>query len=400
MGVTTKRNTAVRGKDCLDCGFCETYIACPKNEVGCVGCGACVKACPQGAIRLEPVSRPGPGIPFVADGEPHTVQGPVSVLEALRRVDKVPRSLGSPGVLCGTGGCWNCAVLINGALARGCVTPLREGMEIITTPERIKDEEPRRIVRLMRPPPHYHPTVFTYGCNFVCGACHNWDMTFSSTGRALSPREVGRHLHLRPEEDYWIGISGGEPTLNRHWLLETLSRLRELASDTRIQLDTNASLLTHDYIDELVSAGVTDISPDLKAFRLETFMRTTGVSEPEVARLFLETAWEAVRYLNSSYRGRVFMAVSLPYHPRTHSLEELREAASALFDIDPDMPVTLIEYQPAFRTRDLSFVSEEMMEKARNVATATGLRRVIVQGGPSIPRALDPLELALSSEEF
>ncbi|UCF93488.1 MAG: radical SAM protein, partial [Desulfobacterales bacterium] len=258
----------------------------------------------------------------------------------------------------------------------------------------------RRMVTLMRPAPHYHPSVFTHGCNYRCDLCHNWDLTFSSTGRSMNPLETASNLHLDPEKDYWVGISGGEPTLNRRWLMTTVRVLRQAVPDSRIQLDTNASLLTPDYIDELVESGITDISPDLKARHLDTFMQMCGIPSASVARRYLDTSWQAVRYLNDTYSGRVFMAVSLPCHPRLHSKQELHEAAGAIAAINPEIPVTLIEYQPAVRRRDWPFLSQKVMDQARQIVTAAGLRNVIVQGGQGIPRAVDPLNLALSAEDL
>ena len=115
----------------------------------------------------------------------------------------------------------------------------------------------KRVVTVMRPAPHGHPSIFTHGCNYRCDLCHNWDLTFSSTATSLTPSQAVAQLGLQPEKDRWIGISGGEPTLNRQWLVDTVRQLRRSVPESRIQLDTNASLLTPDYIDELIAAGVT-----------------------------------------------------------------------------------------------------------------------------------------------
>jgi pyruvate formate lyase activating enzyme len=216
----------------------------------------------------------------------------------------------------------------------------------------------------------------------------------------MTPGETAARLNLDPKSDYWVGISGGEPTLNRRWLLETIREIQRLAPDIRIQLDTNGSLLTFDYIDELVESGVTDISPDLKAKRLDTFMQASGVSSEKAACLYLETSWQAVRYLNDTYAGRVFMAVSVPCHPRLHSLSELEEIAQTLVSINPEIPVTVIEYQPAFRLRDWPFIGPKPMEQVLDVFKSTGLNKVILQGGSEMPRAIDPADLVMSSEEF
>jgi pyruvate formate lyase activating enzyme len=404
MEIKPQRFIATRNQNCLRCGFCEQYLPCAVSQNDCIGCGACVIACPQAARQLKPRTKAGSAIHFSLDGQPCKFKGPVSVRDALDELEKAVKGRLDDNRrnhdLCGTGGCWHCAVLIDGILARSCMTPLRQGMKIVTDPEILQQAEPKRIATLLRPAPHYHPSIFAHGCNYRCDLCHNWDMTFSATGKALNPAETVSQLRLDPEKDYWIGISGGEPTLNRKWLIETVRELRRRVPDSRIQLDTNASLLSDEYIDELVEAGITDISPDLKAYQLDTFMKVCAIQSAERARVYLENSWQAVRYINDNFREQVFMAASLPCHPKIHSRAELEEMAAALVKIDPELPVTLIELQPAFRRRDWPRISPKTMENALNIMQAAGLQRVIIQGGKGMPRAVDPLELALSTEAF
>ena len=169
---------------------------------------------------------------------------------------------------------------------------------------------------------------------------------------------------------------------------------------SRIQLDTNASLLTSEYIDQLVEAGVTDISPDIKACHLDAFMKISGIDSSTQAAAYLKTSWEAIRYLDAAHSKTVFMAVSFPCHPRIHSETELYAMGQSLASINPDIPVTLIEYQPAFRAKNWPWLTPDAMNQARDIVKSAGLRRIIVQGGRDIPRAVDPLELALTTETF
>lgn len=417
MALIQKRFMAVRNENCSHCGFCEQYIDCSLKTDGCIGCGACVLACPEQARSLKTIMSGQPAelsqnrklIDFFVDGKPQQIIGPLSVSAALEQlgIGKNTSSLKGanshwkyPTAACQTGGCWSCSVLIDGVLTRSCVTALRSGMHISTNQKDVGHAPPRRVVTLMRPAPHGHPSIFTHGCNYRCDLCHNWHLTFSSTATAYTPVQTVAQLKLHPEAERWIGISGGEPTLSRKWLVETIGLLRQAAPESRIQLDTNASVLTPDYIDELVDAGITDISPDLKAFRIETFMKISGVRNRDLARQYMQTAWKAIEYLISKYSEQIFMAVSIPCHPRIHSRGELEEMATALAALNSEIPVTLTELQPAFRNRDMPVLNRQIMEQAARYLADKGLNRVIIQGGAIIPKAVDPGDLVLGIEDF
>ena len=400
--MTPARYIAVKNDNCINCGFCTNFVACASGTSGCIGCGACVIGCPERARELKARRNSTKSIQFILDGKTCTAEGPVSVFDALCERGRLDRDHGAETghirASCGTGGCCQCSVLIDGVLERSCVTPLREGMEIVTDPEMLGNHPPVRLVTVLRPAPHYHPSILVHGCNFRCDSCHNWDLTFAGNTRPRTPAETAALLKLDPKTDHWIGISGGEATLNVPWLLETVRLIRAMAPQSRIQLDTNASLLTPELIDAVVAAGVTDISPDLKALRLDTFMKISGLESEDIARTYLRNSWNAVRYISERYRPRVFMAVSLPCHPRIHGRAELYETSAALAQIDPEMCVTLIELQPAFRRRDWGFLTSKVMEQARSIVESAGLRNVIIQGGPTVPRATDPLDIPLGSE--
>jgi pyruvate formate lyase activating enzyme len=415
MELIEKRQVAIRNGNCIHCGFCTQYIACPAGTDGCIGCGACVAACPQGARELKDIVLHNAAggaekrniIDFEVNGHAQQLPGPLSVSKALEELGIMPEkdtasacNSASPGSACGTGGCWNCAVFIDGEQARGCVTALRPGMKIVTRQAAMEQVSSKRVVTVMRPAPHGHPSIFTHGCNYRCDLCHNWDMTFSSTAAALTPSQAVVQLGLRPGKDRWIGISGGEPTLNRPWLVDTVRHLRRSAPESRIQLDTNASLLTPDYIDELIAAGVTDVSPDFKALEIKTFMTLSGIHDKDLAERYMQTTWQAIGHLQGRYADQVFMAVSIPCHPRIHTRSELEEMAAALVSLSPDIPVTLTELQPAFRARHWPHVTRRAMEEAADFLQKKGLRCIMIQGGQSIPRAAEPHELALSTEDY
>jgi pyruvate formate lyase activating enzyme len=58
---------------------------------------------------------------------------------------------------------------------------------------------------------------------------------------------------------------------------------------------------------------MTDIGIDLKSLELNTFSHITGINNQEIARKYLETAWNAVNYLVDNYHEKVFLGVGIPY---------------------------------------------------------------------------------------
>ena len=201
----------------------------------------------------------------------------------------------------------------------------------------------------------------------------------------MSPEEAARRLTAlrRLYGVNRMAISGGEPTLNRPWLLAFFKALRRFNRDekARFHLDTNATVLTPDYIDELVlDARITDIGPDVKGLELETFMRVTGLRDKELARRYHENEWRAVRYIiDNYYPEEVFMGIGIPYNPALISLEELRAMGDRIASMDPDIQVCLLDYFPTFRRRDIVRPSFEAMLEARAVLLDAGLRTVIAQ---------------------
>lgn len=199
---------------------------------------------------------------------------------------------GDPGMFmpCRTGGCWACAMDINGRLAPACITPVNQGIKIKMDARSLI---PRRLVggfmahRIggvgtpwwLIKDGYLEAACFTAGCNFLCPQCQNWRFSFLGLGDPLTPEEAAKVMtstRKRFGVDR-LAISGGECTLNRMWLVQYLENLRDMNPGARLHVDTNGSILTEDYLDELVQAGMTDIGIDLKALECKTFMGITGL---------------------------------------------------------------------------------------------------------------------------
>jgi pyruvate formate lyase activating enzyme len=333
------------------------------------------------------------------DGVSLEVQKGITIKKALelsgRKTSKYPEK-GSLFTPCETGGCWSCAVEVNNEVKPACTTSVGDGLVIKT---RLADSYiPRRIVSgfsghpvggvgtpwwLKRERGYIETACFAAGCNFRCPQCQNWDITYMGKGRALTPAEAAE-LMTAARQEYRVdrmAISGGESTLNRRWLVKYVKELKRLNSDpeARIHVDTNGSILTEEYIDELVEAGMTDVGPDLKGFNLDTFVRITRVEDQGLAEKYRDTAWSAVQYLVDKYKTRVFTGVGIPYNKKLVSLQEIGLMGEKLSEIDPELQVCVLDYRPEFRRMDLVKPSYEQMVEVYKILREKGLRTVTCQ---------------------
>lgn len=386
-------------KKCINCGFCEIIIHCPSPD-SCIGCKACFYGCPEGARTKAFDFEPRRKIRIVIDGSDFEVPERITVKKALElmgyRFTRFPEenAIFTP---CHTGGCFSCALVINGELKPSCHTGVLNDMVIETN---VKGKTPLRIIEGFSPhsvggvgTPYWlkmgmgyiEVAAFAAGCNLRCGICQNYHVTYNSSGLPLTPREAAANLtymRKRFRVDR-MAISGGEPTLNHKWLVEYFKELKRLNRDSkaRLHLDTNATILTKNRIDDLMEAGVTDIGPDLKALKVDTFQKLTNIEDKELAERYLNTSWEAVEYIaDNYYPDRVFMGVGIPYNKFIHpDLNEIYEMGLKIASIDPEIQVCGLDYRPEFRKKDITQPTPEEMKKVKKTLEEAGLKKVIVQ---------------------
>lgn len=388
-------------KKCMDCGACDIIVSCPAGRVGdqknCIGCGACSLTCPYEAITLIDSERLN-YISITVNGEKFSVPEKITVLKALEIIGfKISKFPGEGDIFapCNVGGCWSCAVLINGELKPTCITPVKNGMKIET---RIPENYTlKRLIHgwmghtvggvgtpwWLKGRRYIEAAAFACGCNLRCPQCQNWTTTYCGNENPLTPREAAV-IMTETRRIYGVdrmAISGGESTLNRLWLIQYIKELKKLNSDgkARIHVDTNTTILTKDYIDELVEAGMTDIGPDLKGLKVETFMNITGIKDRDLAEKYLKTSWDAFKYLVDKYFGRIFIGVGIPYNKDLISIDEIAKIGDEIYKICPEIQVCVLDYRPEFRRRNISRPRYKEMVKIWEILRACGLKTVICQ---------------------
>jgi len=341
------------------------------------------------------------------DGRQYQFTDQLTVLQALSKAGYNVSHFPEEGRIyapCRTGGCWSCTVLIDGTLKPSCVTTLKDGMEIITDRKAIEAMPPlRQIAAVKAHPvggvgtPHtlrkkyqltsgrpYYTEVgaFTQGCVLRCPTCQNWPYTYSSRGTPLTPGQAAGIIDSKAR-DYnlkRIAFTGGESTINRRWLVEVLKKLKALNPDgINLHVDTNGALLTPDYIEQLIAAGMTDIGVDLKSSRLETYQKVTGIKHPAFSRRFFEQSWAGVEYLLKNCAGRIFVGLGIVYNRSLVPLEEVKEIAGRIIELNPSVQVCLLDYRPEFRQRDIFQPSAGEMFDVWKTLKKMGLECVLCQ---------------------
>ncbi len=383
---------------CRKCGYCDNWINCPGLE-NCTGCGSCTVACPHEARILVPDKRERKHVKIKVEGETYFVPERITVLKALETIGYRFSSLPEKDAIfapCRTGGCWSCAVEIDGMLKPSCITPVKENMNIKIT--EAENFTPVRLVRgfsghpvggvgtpaeLKRIQGYIEVAFFAQGCCFRCPSCQNWHITYASKGELLTPKEAAKKIteYRKIHNVDRMAISGGESTLNKPWLLWYIKEAKNLNKDekARIHVDSNGAVLTSDYIDALLEKGMTDIGIDVKGLELETFMKITNLHDKELAKRYFETEWNSVKYIIDNYWGDVFLGLGIPYNPALISLDEVRKIGEKIAKWEPNIQVCALDYRPEFRAKHLIWPTIAEMMKVKEVLDETGLKNAMCQ---------------------
>lgn len=102
--------------------------------------------------------------------------------------------------------------------------------------------------------------IFTQGCNFRCGYCHNPEL-FESKEPVLSVPAFFEFLNKRKGKLDGVVITGGEPTLHKD-IKEFIQQIKTLGF--LVKLDTNGT--RPDILQELLNENLLDyIAMDIKA---------------------------------------------------------------------------------------------------------------------------------------
>lgn len=143
--------------------------------------------------------------------------------------------------------------------------------------------------------------IFTQGCNFKCGYCHNPQLT-SFKGQEHSLLALYEFLKTRVGKLDAVVITGGEPTLQKD-LADFISKIKKMGF--LIKLDTNGT--NPNVIKGLIEKNLLDyIAMDIKA-PLEKYPQIAGV---EVEALKISESVNLIMNSNIDYEFRTTVIAS------------------------------------------------------------------------------------------
>jgi len=162
------------------------------------------------------------------------------------------------------------------------------------------------------------------GCNFRCKGC--FSIARDPVGERMTAEQL-INLVRNSAREYYVDtpleevvITGGEPTLDRQYLVDLIAHLKEFVGG--IILDTNGYLLDDTYLVKLLEAGLTEVMFDLKAWDEKLHEWYTGYSN----RRILEN-------IQNAY-GKVKLVVNTVFIPGIVDETEIEHIARFLSGIE------------------------------------------------------------------
>jgi pyruvate formate lyase activating enzyme len=221
---------------------------------------------------------------------------------------------------------------------------------------------------------HFHPgttaySIATPGCNFRCRWCQNWQISQMPrerhliTGREASPEEIvteATHAGCRG-----IAYTYTEPTIFFEYAYDT-ARLAHAAGVTNVYVSngymTEEMLETsHPYLDAA--------SVDLKAFGDQTYRKYVGAQ--------LQPVLDSLKVMK---RLGIWLEVTTLVMPGINDeTTELQDAARFVAqELGVETPWHISRFFPAYKMTDVPPTPIQILQRAREIGLAEGLRYVYV----------------------
>jgi pyruvate-formate lyase-activating enzyme len=161
-----------------------------------------------------------------------------------------------------------------------------------------------------------------------------------------------------------VAFTGGDLTCRPEFYVEC-TRLIKAETQLWVLVETNGYGLTPQNLDALKEAGVDSFWLDIKAYDGTDHKWLTGCFNRNILKL----PGEIVK------RGFVLEVLSL-YIPNLVETLQLKKIAQLIFDVDPEIPFTILAFFPEYQMKRYKSPKISEMIEAYMGAKAAGLRNV------------------------
>ncbi len=216
--------------------------------------------------------------------------------------------------------------------------------------------------------------VFYGACNFHCLFCQNWQ--FRNMTKAKAPVMTAEDLASKvDDETTCICYFGGDPTPQIEHALETSRLAIEHGDLLRICFETNGSM-NRKYVDEMSSLSYSSggcIKIDLKARDQSLNKALCGTDNRWTLNNFRRLAEFG---MSEKDRGVPFLVASTLLVPGYVEEDEVRDLASFIASLNPEIPYSLLAFSPHYCMTDLPLTSNKTARKCLMAAREAGVKRV------------------------
>jgi pyruvate formate lyase activating enzyme len=197
-------------------------------------------------------------------------------------------------------------------------------------------------------------SVGTFGCNFSCSFCQNWQISQCHPASEYVSKEDLIKKAMSIKDNIGIAFTYNEPTIWYEYVYDCAKLMKETDSSYSIVLVSNG-YINQEPLKELLPY-VDAMKVDLKSFSNDFYRNICGGSLKPVLKT-IETASKLCHV----------EIVTLLVTGANDSLEEVEEIAKFLSSIDKDLPLHLTRYFPKYKY-DAPATDIEFMRKAKETA--------------------------------
>ncbi len=230
-------------------------------------------------------------------------------------------------------------------------------------------------------------SIGTFGCNFSCEFCQNWDISQAPhEARKKDPLKWRRYFErlirqcreLPPEKAVeealaakcrTIAFTYNEPTIFTEYALDIMDEAKD--TGLRFVYVTNGYETPECW--KILKGKLHAANIDLKSFRDEFYKRLCNGS--------LEPIKESIK--TAKKYGIHIEVTTLVIPGENDSENELRDSAEFLASVGRDIPWHVTAFFPAYKMTDKPPTPVESLLKAREIGKAAGIRHVYVGNVPS-----------------